>query len=694
MHRERLEERRLGASRAHGGFTLTSGARALVLVAAAATLLPVVRPAPAGAQSPDEYWRTLSAEQEPTLVLAEASPATIPDAVAEGLRLFRVYELTGDEDAARRARELLRDAPPKGEHRPWQALALAMVYARGPNSRMRTGDSPDAWFVDPNSLGSAWSLRLLRGALEEHPDFREAALELAAWAIDRDRPDVAAEAEIALAGLSTDGDVLLARASLNLLLEDYARAATLAAEAERAGADPGLARHVQATALLQDPATADRGSAVYYEGAGSLGQAGRRAYARVLEPVLSDADRETWRALPDAEVRAWVERWWSRSAARSGVTPVERLAEHYRRLQRARIDFPPTAPLSVLQIQSAFATGEDSRRYALSLRGLMLVRHGDPYRLAHLEACLSSPWTAPGVGIICPELGRERLAVFQRTMRSAAGETFSPFVRPLPFGHGVYAFRGSRGGADVVFAATVPARSANALVDGTGELAGLLSAILLPDSGDVIRTDSAFRTPLPGRLHAMAGENDALALLHAKIEGAPGDASYEYRMTLSDPSRYAGTTIGGHIELPALEGFALSDLVVAPVGAIGSLHRGGIAVALAPFRVYAPDESFRLYYEVYGLPEDTPYATEIEIAPVREGVIDRLRALLGDEAGLRLRFEGRAPPPHETFGAQELRTLALGGVVPGLWRVSVVVTDLTTGRAVARETTLDVGPAQ
>lgn len=682
----------MGSSRTDRGVSLITRARAHARAAAAVALLCCIAPAvPAGAQAPDDYWRSLRDESRPAVLIAAVAPPSVPQPLAEALRLIRVYELTADEGAARRARTLLRRSASRPGDRAWHALALAMVLARGPDSRMRDIGEEGDWYVDPNSLGSARSLRLLRALLEHDPVFREAALELATWALDREHPAVAAEAAIALARLPRDADVLLARASLDLLLGDFRRAASLAAEAERAGADPSLARHARAYALLQDPLTAEAGVEAYRDGARTLGEAGRAEYDRWLAPILTDAEAAEWRERPDTGAGAWLERFWRRSAARAGVTPDERLAEHYRRVHRARASFPSTAPLSVLQVQARFAIREDSRRFGLSLRGLMLLRHGDPFRLAHVEACLSDPFRGAesGVGIVCPGDAGARLALFQGAALLAAGDSFDPFARELGFGYGVYAFRGAAGATDLVFAVALPARSANALVEHTGDVAGLLSAILLPDTGDVIRVDSVFRAPLPARLEAMVGGRDDVLLVHASVPSAR-TGSFDYRVTVSDLARHAGGRGGGRIAVPDLGGFALSDLVVAPSDAAGAWRRGRVAVPLAPRRVYRPTESFRLYYEIYGLDGDTPYRTEIELVPARMGLMDRVRSLLGRDDAVRLRFDGRTPASHHLFGVQELRSVDLNGIEPGVWTLRVAVTDLASGRAIVRQTTIDV----
>lgn len=679
---------------------------AVRIIAAVAVLQLLALPAATAAQTPThDYWRTLRERDAPQLVLAASAPTSIPEPLGHALRLFRVYEVTGDEGAARHARELLRRADVPARFRGWHLLASAMVLARGPDSRMRDLGDGDAWFVDPNSLGSARSLRMLRAALDEDPAFREAALELATWALDRAHVGVAAEAEIALAAQQVqagtpDAESLLARTSLNLLLGDFDRAARLAGDAMHAGADRSLALHDRAYALLQEAgrgdAAAERrdaGIAVYFEGAGALSTEGRRAYGRSIAPLLDEAEADAWATLPDSLAEPWLRRFWSRAAARTGVLPEERLAEHYRRVHEARVAFPSAAPLSVLQIQSRFVLRADSRRFGLSLRGLMLVRHGDPLRLAHIEPCLGDPFgsAGAGVGIICPGSGPDRLALFQDAARLTAGESFDPFTRPLAFGYGVYAFRAPDHGTELIFAIALPARSANALVEGTGDLAALVSAIVIPDSGDVLRRDSLWRAPLPARLDAIVGEADAIALMHATL-AVPRDEHVDYRVTLSDPGRHAGGSAAGRIEVPAFADFALSDLVISPVDARGSWLRGDFAIALAPLRIYRGDEAFRLYYELYALREDAPYRTEIELLRRPDGLRDRLGRLFGRDDDIRLRFEGRAPAPHPVFGIQEMRIIDLAGIEPGLWTLRVTVRDLESGREVSRETPVDVMP--
>lgn len=660
-----------------------AGAVALALLPALAPL--ALLPAPAGAQSTEDYWRTLSSASAAEVVLAAHAPPSIPEPIAEGLRLFRAYELSGDERAGLRAREVLRRARVASEHRAWHALALAMVYARGPDSRLRI----DSLYVtDPNSLGSARSLRLLRRALEARPDFREAGIELARWALDREHRVTAAEADSVLAGMSEDPDLLIARAELRLLLDQPGHAASLARRAESIGADPSVARHLRAWALLQHPRTRAHGVEAYYEGAQRMSDAGRDAYARFLEPILTLDESRDWRATPNERAADWLRRFWNANAAYAGVLPDERLAEHYRRLHRARIDYPNVAPLSVLQQQATFALGVDSRRFDMSLEGLMLLRHGDPSRLGALQDCLSNPWPSQGGGTICSELGDSRLAAFQSMGRLARGDSYQPFVRRLEMLWDVYAFRGEAGKNDLVFAIGLPVRSANQLVEGPDSMAGVISTVLLTDSGGVIRNDSSFSRPVPRFLDPLAGETDAVTLLFGVLRVPAQETVREYRVGVSDIRRHAGSIGAGTVRTHAFTDFSLSDVVIAPEQMPVGWRRSDVDVAFAPLAMYRPGETVAVYYEIYGLAEGAPYETEIELIPPAETIGERVLDLVRDRS-IRFRFTGTAAAPHPVHGLQEDRTLTLEGVEPGIWTLRVRVTG-ADGESAVREATIEI----
>ena len=673
----------MGTGRSAGRDELIRGALRRVGVAVVGLALT---PAVAAAQTTDDYWRALASESVAEVVLTAEAPPSIPEPIAEGLRLFRAWELSGDAGAARRARDLLRRARVEPEHRAWHALALAMVYARGPDSRVLLDDD---YVTDPNSLGSARSLRLLRRALEARPQFVEAGIELARWALDREHRVTAAEADSVLATMPETAELLIARAQLRLLLDQPGHAVNLAEQAATLGADASVALHLRAWALLQHPRTLRRGVAAYYEGAQRMTDAGRVEYARFLEPILTLKESEEWRATPNARAADWLRRYWNVNAGRAGVLPEERLGEHYRRLQRARIEFPNVAPLSVLQQQARFALGEDSRRFGLSLQGLMLLRHGNPYRLGALQDCLADPWPRNSQGTICSGYGDSRLAAFQAMTGLARGDSYQPFVRPLTMLWDVYTFRGDERSNDIVFAIGLPVRSANELVDGPDRMQGVLSTVLLTDSGGVIRRDSTFSQPVPRFMDPLAGETDAVTLMFGVLRVPAEDTVREYRVGVSDVRRHAGVIGGGVVRTHDFSDFSLSDVVVAPEEMPAGWRRGDVDVAFAPLATYRVGETVAVYYEIYGLDEGVDYLTEIALVPPADNVGERMLDLLRDRA-IRFRFTGSATAPHAVYGVQEDRTLTLEGVEPGIWTLRVRVTDSVSGRRAEREATIEV----
>lgn len=670
-------------------FTLPSPSGSAAL-AALLLCTSLAAASPASAQDDvGRYWSRVASIQRPAMLPAAGAPETVPAAIADALRALRTWELTGHDDVARRATRRLERVPVADEHRAWHRLALAMLLARGPDSRMRAGaDVPLVYFTDPHSLASKRSLRLLREALELRPDLEPAAVELALWSWERQDTAAAREAHRHLAGMPRSPDVLMARWRTSMLLGIPGEAARSATAALDAGADRSVASHAAAAALLLDDTGRAAGVAAYFDGARPLTDAGAHTYFRALEPLASEGDAASWRDAADGERGRWLERFWARRAAEAGVTTEERLAEHYRRLDQARRLYPNESPLRLLQIQAPYVVADDSRRYGLSLRGLMLVRHGDPLRLAHLEECLSratSSIGASGTGIICPGPPEQRAWLLRDGRERTGGETYRPFDEPLDFVYQLYAFRGERT-TEVAFAVGVPLDSLRPL-ERDDTVRAMLSGILLePDSGAVARVDTLLSAAVPEPTVATG-----MLLLPPVRVAAPRRGTLDYRVTLSDDARRRGGVGAGRMELPDLSepGLALSDVVLAPTDAAGTFRRGDVRLALAPRRVYQPAESFRLYYEVYGLPEGTRYRTRISIEPRPGGVGERVKGWLGMGApSIRLDLTGSAGAVHPVLGLQELRDVRADSLEPGVYTLRVEITDLSTGDTATRSATL------
>jgi hypothetical protein len=167
----------------------------------------------------------------------------------------------------------------------------------------------------------------------------------------------------------------------------------------------------------------------------------------------------------------------------------------------------------------------------------------------------------------------------------------------------------------------------------------------------------------------------------------------QYRIALTNPERTAGRIVGGRTDVREYSAatLALSDVVLSPLEGAPSFARGDVRLSLAPGREFRADESFTLYYEVYGLAADAGYRTELRIEPLSDGLADQLRSLLpGSRDAIVLTFAEVAGEPHAVFGVQQTRTVNIAGLKPGPYRLRVTVTDGLTQTIAARERTLIV----
>ena len=100
----------------------------------------------------------------------------------------------------------------------------------------------------------------------------------------------------------------------------------------------------------------------------------------------------------------------------------------------------------------------------------------------------------------------------------------------------------------------------------------------------------------------------------------------------------------------------------------------------------------RLFYELYNLPGNTQYRTEITISPMDSPVgLKRLKRLFGGGQGtVRLSFEGAAAPGSGGI-VQESRKVTTA-LEPGRYRVNVKVTNLMNNETTVAETKFLVQP--
>jgi GWxTD domain-containing protein len=258
------------------------------------------------------------------------------------------------------------------------------------------------------------------------------------------------------------------------------------------------------------------------------------------------------------------------------------------------------------------------------------------------------------------------------------------FKGDLPFWYDLYAFKGRSGLTDITAAAAIPGTSLFSQPMGSGFIYSLQASLIFIDTAtsEITRKDSVF-TYLSSRV---LGENEHLRLTIDMT--LPFAKAGVHRIVLRDRvNPGVGQLYGGNSEIKNFSGAGLmmSDIILAE-SEDGGWKRGDAKLGLVPPRQFEEKKPLKLFYELYNLPANAPYRTEISMAPV-EGVtgFGRIRKLLGGSDGkIQLTFDGTAPL--DTEGTiQELREIS-AEVKPGKYKVTVRVINLENQQATRSET--------
>jgi hypothetical protein len=172
-------------------------------------------------------------------------------------------------------------------------------------------------------------------------------------------------------------------------------------------------------------------------------------------------------------------------------------------------------------------------------------------------------------------------------------------------------------------------------------------------------------------------------LLHTfvQIDAPPSDGTVQ-RLVVTDAGRPGvGQLHQTPFPIPDYGGteLMLSDVAFGLPGAVSGWSRHGNTIALLPTSQF-PESAFDVYYEIYNLPAGRPYDTEISIEPITNR---------GDGSGVvRARFSG-VSAAGEDGTLPELRRIDSSRPL-GRYRVTVTVTDLTSGKVASASRPIDV----
>jgi hypothetical protein len=359
-------------------------------------LLLALLPSPALAQRTDVFALrdSLAAiDDVPSLMRLQAglpmagAARSADELIRRGLIGLRVYELTQDRADWDRARDVFERGTDRFPDVARVHHGLGLSYAAAPEIRTTTlGGVLEGVTVGQSIaeiLGRDPRTRARRAfvrALTEDPAFGPAAVKLAELAVADGRDEGALlEARNALLGADAAGgggaDVSRALADVRSALGDYA-----GAEALLANASSPDALHARAVSLLLQAGKAKAGADAYFQGIGVLDAENAERYYRDIEPIVLPAEEADWRVANLSARRFWLHRFWSGRAAESGVTEVERLAEHYGRMALARRSYLRNSRRGIdgPGVLLADASPEGS---AFDDRGIVLLRRGLPVKV-------------------------------------------------------------------------------------------------------------------------------------------------------------------------------------------------------------------------------------------------------------------------------------------------------------------------
>jgi len=222
----------------------------------------------------------------------------------------------------------------------------------------------------------------------------------------------------------------------------------------------------------------------------------------------------------------------------------------------------------------------------------------------------------------------------------------------------------------VVFALPGEKLQGQSLSDGGTGYPVTLRLIATNAQGQIVRSDTTrrFRSA-----HALGQGEYLFGLEERRL--APG--TWDVRLLVTEPGADAGGAIGRiGVTVPAVNTFALSDLVLGREGSGLRWQSPAGVIPLNPLDAYPHEGAAELYYELSDAEPGTAYQTDIEV-----------KGVYGDAKGtVHLTFNEKA----ETHLIRSRRSIGLDQLEPGQYRITVTVTEQGTGRTAVQSRLLNV----
>ena len=252
------------------------------------------------------------------------------------------------------------------------------------------------------------------------------------------------------------------------------------------------------------------------------------------------------------------------------------------------------------------------------------------------------------------ETPERRRVVSREALRT---DTHGPDIeRRLPLQFDMLSFRGSGGLTDLL----VPIAIGTDSLRGTSVPGGhqyavrLLAAVVDTAAQRVERSDTTLQFIAPAELTA------SRLSLHALLSATPTDDAFFRLYVQNAEFEQDGGLAAQRVRIPSYRGDTLmiSDVVLGSAVEGGNFSRGGRRITLMPFARFV-DGRFRMFYEVYNVPRDTRYRTQLLV----EHSTGR------PQDGVRLEFQDEAEPDADGV-IRVLRSMGTE-LQPGLYRLTL-----------------------
>jgi hypothetical protein len=381
-----------------------------LLLAAAAVPAPSAGARPGASPAVEAIYESVAALADPAELLrrldAHADAVDYLPLMERGFLAVRLREVTGGARYAERARDTFQELVRRFPDDAWVRFGLGLSLARSPD----VGSSvmgravvaqvfAEAVGADPVSRARAE----LRRALALEPRHERAAVLLGELALAGTEPEELAAAARALSLATVDSGspgALHLLALLHTRTGDLHAAIAAADRALAAGADTAEVLLTRGGARLRMDGEAAAGAADYFAGAVLAGPRTAARYMAEIQSISSHLERNRFERLTPAERGDWLHDFWEARAALAGVTAVDRLAEHYARLDAALRDYRRSATRGA-PAAGALTARERDPLVPVDDRGAIYLRHGRPDEIVRSTGHGIRPnetWVYPGAG--------------------------------------------------------------------------------------------------------------------------------------------------------------------------------------------------------------------------------------------------------------------------------------------------------